>query len=416
MFLRLAFRSLLSRKGSVILTFVAILVSIMVLLGIEHIRQEARNSFSNTISGTDLIVGARTGNLNLLLYSVFRLGNATNNIGWSTYQAVRQHKDVAWTIPMSLGDSHKGYRVLGTNDDYFNHFRFGQKHPLTFSQGQPFSDLYDVVLGAEVARKLGYGVGDSLTLAHGVAATSFSQHDDLPFTVSGILSPTGTPVDQTLHVSLEALSAIHLGWQNGVKIPGMTPTDGQIPDEELTPDSITAFMVGLKSRMTTFRVQRELNNYRREALTAILPGVTLTELWQTMAILENTLRLVALLVLLSALLGLSATLLTSVRERRREIAVLRTLGASPWFIFMLIQAEALLITLTAAVTAVLLLTALLFASSDYLASQFGIFPDMNILNPQTLGLIGVILLGALVVSSIPAVSAYRSALNQTLAA
>lgn len=414
MFLHLAFRSLLSRKGSVILTFVAILVSILVLLGIEHIRQEARNSFSNTISGTDLIVGARTGDLNLLLYSVFRLGNATNNLDWSTYQTFRRHKDVAWTIPISLGDSHKGYRVLGTNGDYFTHFRYGQKHPLTFATGQAFNDLYDVVLGAEVARALNYQTADQLVLAHGMAATSFSVHDDKPFTVSGILNPTGTPVDQTVHVSLEAISAIHLGWQNGVRLPGMTPAADQIAEDALTPDSITAFLVGLKSRMATFRFQREINTYRPEALTAILPGVTLTELWQTMAILENTLRLVALLVLLSALLGLSATLLTSVRERRREIAILRTLGASPVFIFLLIQAEALLITLSAAVTAVLLLSGLLFASSDYLASQFGIFPSLNILSEQTLWLLGIILSGALLVSTIPALSAYRSAMNKEL--
>ena len=117
MFFRLAYKSLLDRKGSVLLTLLAISVSIFVLLGIEHIRHQAKESFGNTVSGTDLIVGARTGNLNLLLYSVFRIGNATNNIRWETYEEIASNPSVEWTIPISLGDSHRGYRVMGTSAD-----------------------------------------------------------------------------------------------------------------------------------------------------------------------------------------------------------------------------------------------------------------------------------------------------------
>ena len=128
MFIRLALSSIKSRKGSALLTFLAITVSVFVLLGVEKIRHQAKDSFSNTVSGIDLIVGSRTGDVNLLLYSVFRLGNATNNISWKSYQRITKNPNVAWTIPISLGDSHEGYRVMGTNTDYFTHFRFGQNH------------------------------------------------------------------------------------------------------------------------------------------------------------------------------------------------------------------------------------------------------------------------------------------------
>ena len=415
MFLRLALCSLWSRKGSALLTFLAITVSVFVLLGVEQIRHQAKSSFGNTVSGIDLIVGARTGDINLLLYSVFRLGHATNTISWRSYQHIADDPNVAWTIPISLGDSHQGYRVMGTTADYFTHFRFGQNKRLALAEGAPFSDLFDVVLGSEVARSLGYSLGDKLVLAHGLGSTSFSQHDDKPFRVAGILKPTGTPVDQTLHVSLEGIEAIHIGWQNGVKLPGGSPAPEALAQQDLPPESITAFMVGLKSKLATFQLQRQINTYTAEPLLAILPGVTLTQLWQMMAVMENTLRLISALVLLASLLGLAAMLLASIRERQREIAVMRAVGASPWFLLALIQAEALLITLGGTVLAMVLLSLSTALSSNLLAERFSLFIEVNLLTPQSISHLLVVIAGALVISLVPGVAAYRRALHQQLA-
>lgn len=414
MFWRLAWGSVWSRKGSTLLTLLAITVSVYVLLGVEQIRHQAKDSFGNTVSGIDLIVGARTGDINLLLYSVFRLGNATNNIRWDSYQQIAANKDVAWTIPIALGDSHQGYRVMGTTGDYFSHFRYGQDKALQLVQGERFSNLFDVVLGSEVARSLNYRLGDELVLAHGLGRTSFSQHDDRPFTVVGILKPTGTPVDQTLHISLQGIEAIHIDWQNGVKIPGRSITPEQLSQLELTPKSITAFMVGLKSKMATFRLQRQINNYRAEPLLAILPGVTLTQLWQMMAVMENTLRLISALVLLASLLGLAAMLLASIRERQREIAVLRAIGASPWFLLILIELEALLITLSGSVLAILLLFLSTSLVGDSLAEQFNLFLEVNLFSGYNLSYLLWINLGAVLVGLIPGFSAYRRGLHQQL--
>jgi putative ABC transport system permease protein len=398
MFIRLAWRSLLNRRGSVALTFLAISVSVFVLLGIEHIRQQAKFSFNNTVSGVDLIVGARTGDINLLLYSAFRLGSATNNVTWESYQEIAEKPKVAWTIPISLGDSHKGYRVMGTTIDYFKHFRYGQKKVLGFTHGEAFSEVFDVVLGAVVARKLNYQLNDKLVLAHGIASTSFSLHDETPFRVVGILKPTGTPVDYTLHVSLSGIEAIH----------------SDLALRNVTPKSITAFMVGLHSKMATFHMQREINNYRAEPLSAILPGVTLTQLWQMMTIMENTLILVSALVLLASLLGLSAMLLTSIRERQREIAIMRSLGAPPLFLFMLIQTEALLITLASSAFALLLLFVSLLCFKNFLADSFSLSISIYVLDKNILYLLLSIIISALVISLIPAISAYSTALQKTL--
>lgn len=409
MFFKLALKSLLNRKGSVILTLAAMSVSIFVLLAIEHIRYQAKESFDNTVSGVDLIVGSRTGSINLLLYSVFRVGSPTNNITWDSYQAISSNSKVKWAIPISLGDSHKGYRVMGTSQDYFEFFSYGNRHQLTFAKGNPFNDIFDVVIGSEVAKKLGYSVGDSLVLSHGIAATSFSVHDDRPFTVVGILSPTGTPVDQTLHVSLAGIEAIHMDWQHGVKMPGSNITTDQIKQLTLQPKSITAVMLGLTSRMATFRVQRDINHYKKEPLLAILPGVALSELWQMMAVLESTLRLISVLILVAALLGLSAMLLASIRERNYEIQLFRVVGASPIFLFLLIELEALLITIGSTLFAVIMLYLCLLTAGDFLAAEYGLYIEPNILSESIVTLLLIISVATVIAAAIPSFTMYKRA-------
>ena len=301
-FFKLALNSLKSRKGSVLLTLLAIIVSVYVLIGVEQIRQQTKQNFNNTIAGTDLIVGARTGDVNLLLYAVFHMGSATQNISWKTYQELASLSSIDWAVPISLGDSHQGYRVTATTPDYFNHYRYAELQRLQFAAGQPFEAVYDVVLGAEVARKLGYQLGDELVLSHGLGVTSFSLHKDKPFRVSGLLEATGTPVDRSLYISLSGMEAIHIGWNNGANSAPMSTLDSKL----LTPKSVTAVMLGLKQKTKTFRLQRVINEYREEALLAILPGVTLAKLWKITAVMEQSLRLIAILILISSLLGLVA--------------------------------------------------------------------------------------------------------------
>jgi putative ABC transport system permease protein len=409
MFFRLAFKSLFNRKGSVVLTILAMSVSIFVLLGVEHIRTQTKESFNSTVSGVDLIVGARTGSINLLLYSVFRIGSPTNNIDWDTYQAIAKNSKVAWAIPISLGDSHKGYRVMGTSVDYFKHFSYGDKRQLTFAEGKHFSALFDVVLGSEVARRLGYSLDDKIVLGHGLGKTSFSLHDDRPFKITGILATTGTPVDQTVHISLQGIEAIHIDWQHGVKILGSNVTTDQLESLVLKPKTITAFMLGLHSRMATFGVQRDINNYRQEPLSAILPGVALSELWQMMGVLENTLRLISGLILIAALLGLSAMMLASIREREDEIHLLRVIGAPPVFLFLLIEMEALLISFLSILLAISGLYLSLLLSSDFLASNFSLHMGRSLLSKNNLLFILLIIGATMIAAVLPSFFAYKNA-------
>ncbi|MEZ9438967.1 ABC transporter permease [Vibrio atlanticus] len=406
----LALKSVLNRKATAILTILTVAVSVILLLGVERVRTEAKSSFANTISGTDLIVGGRSGQVNLLLYSVFRIGNATNNIDWKSYQEFSQHNAVKWAIPISLGDSHKGFRVMGTNHSYFDNYRYGSKQPLTFQQGKEFNQLFDVVIGADVAKKLDYKIGDHIILAHGISDVAFSRHDNLPFTIVGILAPTGTPVDKTVHVSLEAIEAIHVGWESGANL-GHTPNAEALKQRDFQPKQITAMMVGLKSKIQTFALQREINNYRQEPLSAIMPGIALHELWGMMAVAEQALLIVSGFVVIAGLLGMLSSLLTSLQERRREMAILRAMGARPRHVFGLLISEASALTFLGITLGVTVLFALIAVVAPIVQQSYGINISVSAITPHEWKLLMLVQVAGIIIGFIPAFRAYRQSLS-----
>jgi len=408
--LTMALKSLRNRKITTLLTVTSIALSVTLLLGVERIRKEAKTSFTNTISGTDLIVGARTGPVQLLLYSVFRIGNATNNISWQSYKDVASNPNVRWTIPISLGDSHQGYRVMGTNSDYFEHFRFAGGSRLELAEGEEFEGVFDAVLGADIARELAYHLNDQMIIAHGAGKVSFIKHDDKPFTVVGILKKTGTPVDQTVHVRLEGIEAIHIDWKDGAPVPGHSIPADSVRSMDLSPKTITAFLVGLKSRIAAFGVQRYVNQYSEEPLLAILPGVALQELWDLISIAEKALLAVSGFVVLVGLAGMLIALMTSIEERRREMAILRSVGARPFHVFTLIVGESTLLTLAGVITGIALLYGLLVASQSLILSKFGIYIAIRGLSAHEVLLIFVVCLAGIVIGIIPGYRIYRYSL------
>ncbi|THE61433.1 ABC transporter permease [Vibrio parahaemolyticus] len=408
--IKLAWKSLMNRKATAVLTIMTVAISVILLLGVERIRTQAKDSFANTISGTDLIVGGRSGQMNLLLYSVFRIGNATNNIDWKSYQEFSQHRAVDWAIPISLGDSHKGFRVMGTNHSYFEHYKYGSKQPLTFSKGKEFNGLFETVLGSDVAKQLGYQIGSEIIIAHGISDVGFSRHDKLPFKVVGILAPTGTPVDKTVHVSLEAIEAIHVGWESGARL-GPTPDAKVLQERDFQPKQITAMLVGLKSRIQTFALQRQINNYPKEPLSAIMPGVALHELWGMMSVAEQALMAVSGFVVIAGLLGMLSSLLTSLQERRREMAILRAMGARPRHVFSLLISEASLLTAAGIVTGVLGLYAILALLQPLIQQHYGINLTLSTLSAYEWMLLSFVQCAGIVIGFIPAFRAYRQSLS-----
>ncbi|MBF0351158.1 MAG: ABC transporter permease [SAR324 cluster bacterium] len=407
----LALKSLYNRRVTALLTLSAIALSVTLLLGVERIRQGARESFSNTISKTDLIVGARSGPVQLLLYSVFRIGDATNNISWKSYRELASRPEVAWTVPISLGDSHHGFRVMGTNQDYFKYYRYSRERSLELAEGAVFENVFDAVLGADVAREMGYRPGQKIVLTHGIGEVGFLNHEDKPFQVVGILEKTGTPVDRTIHVSLEGIEAMHVDWQSGAPpVSGEEISVDQVLRMKLEPKNITAFLVGVKSKILTFRLQRDINEYREEPLLAILPGVALQQLWSLVGMAETALRTISAFVVLIGLFGMLTNILTSLNERRREMAILRSVGARPIHIFVLLVSEAGLLCVLGCLLGVLLLYLLLLLVLPLIEQRMGFFIPLSLLSLYDVAILCLVTGSGLLMGGIPAWRAYRQSL------
>lgn len=408
MILRLSFASLGARALTVSMTILAIALSVALYLGVEKIRTGAKASFADTISGTDLIVGARSGSVQLLLYSVFRIGNATNNVTWQSYQDIAARKDVDWIVPISLGDSHRQFRVMGTSAAFFEHYKYRQGRALAFAEGETLSDLFDTVIGADVAKTLGYSVGDPIVVAHGLA--SFAEHKDQPFQVSGILEKTGTPVDRTVIVSLEGIEAIHVDWQSGGQKPGAPTPVEVIRQMELKPKAVTAALVGVSSPLKTFSLQRAINEYSQEPLLAILPGVALQELWGIVGIAETALLAVSVMVIVTALIGMMATIFSSLNERRREMAIYRAMGAKPSTILGLLILEAVLVAAIGALLGLLFLYVGLFVAQPLLDAAYGLWLPIEAPTLREVYVLVAVVAASAIVSLVPALRAYQLSL------
>lgn len=420
----LAVRSAWARRSSLLLLVLSVVVSTVLLLGIDLARQSARAGFSNAVAGTDLIVGAQNSPVSLLLYSVFRLGGATRNIPYEEYERLLGDPRVRAALPISLGDSFQGFPVVGTSANYFSAFQYGARQSLEFQEGRGFQDytvgdpvdvVFQAVLGAEVARRMRLGLGDSIALTHGLSLQQGeASHADKPFTVLGVLKPTGTPVDQSVHISLAGMEAIHVDWFAGAPVPG-----AQIPAEvvtrfDLKPQSVTAVLLSLNNRAAVFRVQRELENRSGAALSAILPGVALSSLWATVGMVEQVLLFVAALVALVSALGLVAVMLVTLHQRRRELAVLRASGASPPMVLGLLLLESNLVMWLGVFLGTVLTAAASAALGPWVQASFGLL--LVPVHTLDAGLFSVLLFalfgGAL--GLIPAWKAYSNQLQDGL--
>ena len=411
----IAAKSLRFRKYSVGLTIFAIAISITLLLVVDTVRIQAKDNFVNTVSGTDLIVGSRSGSIQLLLYTIFHIGNPTNNISWNSYQKIAKHPRINWSVPITLGDSHRGHRVIGTTEDIFKYYKFAKSRKLLFEEGSPFEGILDCVIGSKVAKVLNYELGDDITLSHGMSNVSLTEHKNLQFSINGILEPTGTPIDESILVSIKGIEAVHIGWESGVATnTGPSQSELNLNDPRLKPETVTAFLLGLKSKHDIFNIQRAINNYKSEPLLAILPGITLLELWRIVEVLEKILFVIALFVIFSSLLGMLAILLSSLNERRREIAVLRSVGASPAIIFMLLILESIFLLTLSVLLSLLFFYLGIMLLNPLLQHTFGLLIELSPPSALQWLLLGGILFGGLLITLIPAYQSYKNSLQDGL--
>lgn len=499
--LRLALASLRSRKLTTGLTVASIALSVTLLVGIETVRAGVRESFAGTIRGVDLIVGARGGTLQILLSSVFGIGSPAGSVKLSTMQRWAEHPAVKWVVPYSLGDSHRGFRVIGTTPEFFERYRYRQNASLTFTAGGPAVGDTDVVIGYDVAQRLGYAVGTPVVVVHGLQDIGTSSHDAHPFKVVGILARTFTPIDRSVYVTLEGIEAMHeeeqptagAGTAEGIEpeatgagakggetvaatsaktpaptvmpgaepppgtpmvMPGAEPPPGTplvmpgaqppagtplaMPGAEAPPevrqaprpapkpkpvaadtakeehdhgdDQITAFFVGTKNRFEALMLQREMNTDLVEPLTAVIPGVALGELWQNIGNAEVGLRIIAMFAVAISITGMLVSLYSSLEARRREMAILRAIGAGPRTILSLLVLESTLLAFLGCVIGVALVYAGLALAQGPVEQRFGLHLALRALGSTEYLYLGIVMGAGMLIGFVPAWKAYRTSL------
>lgn len=415
-FFQLALKSLRNRMFTTVLTVVSIALSTALLLSVERTKRAAEEGFTQSVSGVDLIVGARSGPVNLILYTVFNMGSATNNISWETYEKYQKHPAVEWVIPYSLGDGHRGFRIVATDESFYQHYQFRGDHHVEFSEGAPAVGMWDVVLGSEVAKKLGYKLQDSIVITHGVTrGEGIQKHDDKPFRVSGILKTTGTALDTSLYISLQGMEAVHIDWKNGAAPNETTHIEAaSIKPEQIKVDQITAFFLRTKSRIETLKLQREINTDTEEPLLAIIPGVTLAELWRGLGYVDQALRVISWMVLAVGMTAMLISLLTGLNERRREMAILRSIGAGPGRITLLLVFESTLLTLAGILAGVVAELSGFFILKDWLEAEFGLYLVGSIFSGTEMIYLVVTFALGILIGLIPAWKAARLALKDGL--
>lgn len=414
--LGLALTSLRSRLAISLLVGLSICASMVLLLSVDRIKQAAKEGFAQSISGVDLLVGARTGELDLLLYSVFHVGQPVSNMTTKTVEDLRSSSMVDWVVPISLGDSHRGFRVIATTPDYFDKIKLRNDEALSLAQGRRFNEINEVVIGSEVAKSLNYSVGEGIYLSHGNSNMPGNVHDDFSFKIVGVLKPTGTPTDRALLIDLKGFELIHLGWQSGSRLMSLEGKSiSDIPADMLESKSVTALYVGAKSRLQLLRLKREIDDYDQEALSAVLPGAALSRMWRLMSTAENSIKLMGWLVLLISVVSMLSTSLASLESRTREMTILRSLGASPLSLGVMVMIESLFISLTAAVVSIVLLAYVSALASGYLSSEFGFTTSPSWITLDEVKLLSIIVFAGLLSSLWPAWRVYRQQLTKGLA-
>ena len=414
--LHLARKSLTNRLLTTSLTALSIAFSVALLVGVENVRTGMRESFSNTVSGTDLVVGSRGGTIQLMLYAVFGMGSPVANISHDTWKEWDEHPAVSWTIPYALGDSHRGFRVIGTNDSFYEHYKYRGGQPIALAEGRAAQSVFDVVLGDQVAERLGYVLGDRISVTHGMSAVGFMNHDEMPFEVVGVLDKTFTPVDRAIYVTLEGVTAIHMGWESGgPPMPGDEISAADVlAMEEVPVSQITSFFLGAESRAYTLQLQRDISTSEDEPLTAVIPGVALSEMWRGIGYAEDGLLVISGFVVLVGLLGMLVSIYTSLDARRREMAILRALGAGPRRIVSLLVLEAGALSIIGALLGVAFVYVGLAALQPWLEGQFGLQVPIQALDGMQLMYIGTVIALGFVAGLVPALKAYRTALHDGL--
>lgn len=404
---------------------VALVVAVLVVYGVVH------QSFRRGGEGYDLIVGAKGGREQLVLNTVFYLSQPVGNIPYSVYEDLAQRSDVEVAVPVCMGHTYQGFRVVGTSPDMFNLLKYRGDQKYQFSAGENIKTgekhHFDAVLGANVAYRTQLDVGEKIEAVHGSGESGVTHKQK--FTVVGILAPTGTPVDRAVFVNMLGFDDIHRAesGEHAEETKETKPADKNAKDAKHEdhahdehghcqhgPKEVTAVFVCLVPNRTSPDALASVIN-RGQATQAVVPVRIIAELFEgIIGKLQWVLLGMAILTVVEAGIGIMVSIYNSMSDRRHEIAVMRALGASRLTVMLIILLESILLSLLGGAFGLLLGHGAIWSCSSLIADYTGVAVGlMQFQLPELILIPGLIVLAS-AVGYLPAMSAYRTDVAKSL--
>ena len=396
----LALKSLRHKPLATVLNLLLMAVGVAMMTFVLSASRQFEDSALRDAEGIDLVVGAKGSPLQLILSSIYHVDVPTGNIPLAAMAQLAQNRMVKKVIPLALGDSFNGFRIVGTNADYIAHYGG------VMAYGKPFDAPMQAVFGAQAAARTHAVVGATFTGSHGLARGG-EEHKDSPYQVVGILQPTGTVLDRLVLTPVESVWKVH-EVSNGI--------DVNDPEEKAAMDAereLTALLVQYASPLAAVTMPRMIN--RQTDLQAAQPALEAAKLFRLLGVGVDVLRGIAAIVLLSAALSMFVALYNSLEERQTDLAILRTLGAPPRKLFALLLVEGLLLAFGGAVLGWFLGHAAVDVLGRLLSDDQNLTLTGLAIAPAEAWLALVTLIVGLAAALIPAWRAYRTDIAHTLA-
>lgn len=396
--LQLSFRSLRAKPAATAVSLLLLTLGVAIISLLFMLNQQLEEKFQKNISGIDMVVGAKGSPLQLILSAVFQIDYPTGNIPLDQAKALQRNRFVARAIPLAYGDSYRGFRIVGSDKEYLDLYE------ASLAQGAVWEAPFEVVLGAQVAEATGLSVGDEFYSAHGMVAGA-EEHDEHPLRVTGILAPSASVLDGLILTAVESIWAVHAHEEEPLVAEG----EDKVTDEER---EITAMLVKFRNPMGMVMLPRQINE--RTNMQAAMPAVEINRLFSLLGIGLDLLKAIAFAIIIIAALSFFLSLYNSLRERKYELALMRSMGASRFKIFSLLLLEGILLSIAGYVLGLLLGHAGLALLSQYAGSSYGYrFDYWRLVEGEwQLGL-AVLLIG-LLAGLLPAIKAVRTPISDTL--
>jgi putative ABC transport system permease protein len=401
----LAFRYLFSRPLAACLNLLLLSLGLASVTFVVLASEQVGRAFERDLAGIDLVVGAKGSPVQLILSSVFQIDVPAGNVALAQVQALADHPQVAQVIPLSMGDSVGGFRIVGTTADYLSLYALQQASGdgADRAASSPLAPM-QALLGARAARVLGLRPGDSFVGQHGLAGGGHA-HGDTPYRVQGVLAPCGCVADRLVITALESV------WQVHETALATDAEDRKLLEAER---EVTAALVRYRTPLAAASLPRWVN--ATTPMQAAAPAIEVTRMLRLLGVGGDVLRAAGAVLLVTGGLSIFIALWNAVRERRADLALLRLLGASPGRVAALVMCEALWLALFAGVLGL--------ASGHGLASLVGYFLERQQSLPLTgaiwvsdeLWIVALSLAVACVAALIPAVSAWRTDVARLLQA